>query len=196
MELPGGVADSTTGVPIRESVGRGGPTSDDARMRELQRQHGAAVYRFLVRLSLGDPELAQDLLQETMVRAWRNLDGLPTELESERRWLFTVSRRLAIDAARARRVRPAEVGMSDTTVLRASGDEQEALVAAQTVRAALPKLSERHRKVLIEVYLLGHSTKEVSQRLGIPEGTVKSRAHYALRALRAAIGPIAGGSAQ
>jgi RNA polymerase sigma-70 factor (ECF subfamily) len=63
-------------------------------------------------------------------------------------------------------------------------------VAAHTVRGALPKLTERHQKVLIEVYLLGHSTEEVSQRLGIPEGTVKSRAHYALRALRAAIGPI------
>lgn len=78
--------------------------------------------------------------------------------------------------------------MPDPTLLPRVDDEEETLVAVHTIRRALPMLTERHRTVLIEVYFLEHSTKEVAQRLGIPEGTVKSRAHYALRALREIIG--------
>lgn len=163
-------------------------THADMRMRDLQQRHAPALYRFLIRLTLGESHLAEDLLQETMLRAWRNLDALPTGDESMRRWLFTVGRRVAIDAARARRARPTEVGMPDPTLLPRVDDEEETLVAVHTIRRALPMLSERHRTVLIEVYFLEHSTKEVAQRLGIPEGTVKSRAHYALRALREIIG--------
>ncbi|MGI5520016.1 sigma-70 family RNA polymerase sigma factor [Micromonospora sp. CA-259024] len=160
------------------------------RMRALHADHAEPLYRFLLRLTWGERHVAEDLLQDTMLQAWRHVDRLPDEGEALRRWLFTVARRIAIDAARARKARPTEVGMTDMALLAESVDVTDGVVAVQTVRRALPKLTAAHRAVLIELYFLGSSTDEAAARLGIPEGTVKSRAHYALRALRAAIGPI------
>jgi RNA polymerase sigma-70 factor, ECF subfamily len=159
-------------------------------MGELHAQHAETLFRFLLRVTWGEQQLAEDLLQETMLQAWRHLDRLPTETESVRRWLFVVARRVAIDAARARRARPTEVGAVDLTRIPERGDLTERVVAAQTVRRALPKLTPAHRSVLFELYFLGCTTDEAASRLGLPEGTVKSRAYYALRALRAAIGPV------
>ncbi|MEU7800462.1 sigma-70 family RNA polymerase sigma factor [Micromonospora arborensis] len=179
-------------------VGRDGTwpvvTSAAARMQALHADHAEPLYRFLLRLTWGERHVAEDLLQDTMLQAWRHLDRLPPEGESLRRWLFTVARRIAIDAARARKARPTEVGMADMALLAEStADITEGVVAVQTVRRALPKLTAAHRAVLIELYFIGRSTDEAAAQLGIPEGTVKSRAHYALRALRAAIGPTDGG---
>ncbi|OKI84551.1 hypothetical protein A6A27_40390 [Micromonospora sp. CB01531] len=158
------------------------------RMRALYETHADAIFRFLLRLTLGERGLAEDLLQETMLRAWRNLDALPTEPEAVRRWLFTVSRRIAIDGARARQARPTEIAAPDIGQLPEDRDAMEAVVSAVTVRRALAGLSEAHRAAIIELYFLGHSVDEAAARLAVPEGTVKSRAYYALRALRAAIG--------
>ncbi|RZT79465.1 RNA polymerase sigma-70 factor (ECF subfamily) [Micromonospora violae] len=159
-----------------------------ARMRMVYAEHSDALFRFLLRLSWGERQLAEDLLQETMLQAWRHFDRLPTSWESTRRWLFIVARRIAIDAARARQARPVEVGLQDIGDLPANDDITDSVVAAQTIRRAMPKLTPAHRAVLIELYHRGRSTGEAARRLGIPEGTVKSRAYYALRALRAAIG--------
>jgi RNA polymerase sigma-70 factor (ECF subfamily) len=166
------------------------PAPADVRMCAIQERHADAVFRFLLRLAHGDRPLAEDLLQETLLRAWRTIDELPDDPESQRRWLFTAARRIAIDAARARRARPAEVQVTDLARIPAVRDEVEAVVAAHTVHRALPKLTPSHRQVLIELYFHVHSTEEAATRLGIPEGTVKSRAHYALRSLRAAIGVV------
>jgi RNA polymerase sigma-70 factor, ECF subfamily len=172
------------------------PETADSRaaevMRGLHDAHADAVRRFLLKLSLGDRQLAEDLLQETMVRAWRSIDVLDTEPETQRRWLFIVGRRVAIDAARARRARPAEVGALDLTRMPAEDDAAEQVVAAHTVHKALPRISADHRAVLTALYFRGLSPAEIAAKLGIPEGTVKSRTHYALRALRMAIGAIDG----
>jgi RNA polymerase sigma-70 factor (ECF subfamily) len=165
-------------------------TRADARMHAIQERHADAVFRFLLRLAFGNRPLAEDLLQETLLRAWRTIDELPDDPESQRRWLFIVARRIAIDAARARQARPAEAQVTDLARMPTVRDEAEVVVAAHTVHQALPKLTPSHREVLIELYFHGHSTDETAARLGIPEGTVKSRAHYALRSLRAAIGVI------
>ena len=75
----------------------------------------------------------------------------------------------------------------DLTVLPDRIDAIERFVAVETVRAALKQLSPEHREVLIEVYYRGKSVTEVAERLGIPNGTVKSRTFNAIRALRAAL---------
>jgi RNA polymerase sigma-70 factor (ECF subfamily) len=168
------------------------PTTADERMRALYRAHAGPLYRFLLRITFGDAHAAEDLMQETLLRAWRNLERLHADVESVRPWLFTVGRRIAIDAARARSARPAEVRTGDTATLPVTEDPIERLVNVQAVRQAMVTLNPDHRSVLVELYYRERTTAEAADRLGIPIGTVKSRTHYALRSLSAAIGAAGG----
>jgi RNA polymerase sigma-70 factor (ECF subfamily) len=156
----------------------------EADLAQVQREHGRPLYAFLLRLCDGDRQRAEDLVQETYVRAWQHPEALRSEHESVRPWLFTVGRRLAIDARRARLARPAEVGDAVLESARVCGDHAERSAAALDVREAVATLSPEHRAVLHEVYFRGASVAEAARALGIPAGTVKSRAYYALRALR------------
>ena len=101
-----------------------------------------------------------------------------------RPWLMTVARRLAIDARRARQARPAEVGDAVLENARVMSDHAERAAEVLDVREAVKTLTREHRDVLVLVYFQGASVAEAAQTLGIPPGTVKSRAYYALRALR------------
>lgn len=159
------------------------------RMRQLYQEHAKPLHQFLLRLTFGDRQVAEDLLQETLLRAWRKRDVLPTDPEAVRPWLFTVARRIAIDAARARRVRPTEVGGTDLTAVAGEDDAIERLLATQLIRQAMTNLSAEHRAVLVEIYYHDRTAGETAAELGIPEGTVKSRVHHALRKLRNLIGP-------
>ena len=158
------------------------------RMHALYRTHAPALLRFLTRLTMGKREAAEDLLQETLLRAWRKIDGLPAGDEALRAWLYTVARRVAIDAARARKAQPAITSDCDLARLPESSDTIERVMTVLSVRAALPQLSQAHRVVLIELYYNGRTHAEIAARLGVPAGTVRSRAHYAIRSLAVAIG--------
>ncbi|MER6914364.1 sigma-70 family RNA polymerase sigma factor [Streptomyces sp. NPDC000594] len=153
-------------------------------LAQLQREHGRAVFGLLLGLTYGDTQRAEDLLQETMIRAWRHPEALHTRHESMRPWLFTVARRLAIDARRARlsRAREAVHGVENSLI--PAEDPIEPSIQALDVQAALARLTPDHRAVLLQVYFRGLSVSEAAHALGIPPGTVKSRTYYALRALR------------
>ncbi|MBZ2410458.1 sigma-70 family RNA polymerase sigma factor [Streptomyces sp. L06] len=150
----------------------------------LQHEHGGALFAYLLRLTDGDRQRAEDLVQETFVRVWQHPEALRSDYGSIRPWLFTVARRLAIDARRARRARPAEVGDAVLEHSRVAADHAERSAATLDVREAVRTLSPEHRAVLHQVYFRGASVAEAAAVLGIPVGTVKSRAYYALRALR------------
>ncbi|TXS49140.1 sigma-70 family RNA polymerase sigma factor [Streptomyces sp. t39] len=158
-------------------------TTDERAMAELQREHGPALLSFLLGLTYGDQQRAEDLLQETLVRAWQHPEAFDGPYESMRPWLFTVGRRLAIDARRSRLARPAEIGDGVLATTPDPSDRTESAVAAMDVRAAVGSLSPEHRAVLVKIYFHGMSVNEAAEALGIPPGTVKSRSHYALRAL-------------
>ena len=96
-------------------------------------------------------------------------------------------RNLVTDRARARAARPTEVAESPATPP-IERDHSDSVVNSMMVMAALDKLSEPHRDVLVELYLHDRSTGEAAEVLGIPDGTVKSRSYHALRALRATLG--------
>jgi RNA polymerase sigma-70 factor, ECF subfamily len=169
------------------------PSNDEAasaesRMQALYDAHATAVYRFLLRLTFGERQAAEDLTQETMIRAWRKIDGLNANIATLRPWLLTVARRVAIDAGRARQARPAETGSIDLAILPDTGDPIDAMLGSQAIRQALAQLSPEHRAVIIEVYYRARSAAETAELLGIPLGTVKSRTYHALRSLRAALG--------
>jgi RNA polymerase sigma-70 factor, ECF subfamily len=161
--------------------------ADSAVMTRLHLDHSGDLLHFLLRLTQ-ERQTAEDLLQETMLRAWLRLETVPADREDARRWLFTVARNLVIDVVRARRIRPQVVHAVDVSWVAADDDTTAAALATHSVRSAFRNLSPAHRAVLTEVYLQGHSPAEVSARLGLPIGTVKSRAHYAMRALRSGIG--------
>ncbi|MFJ2645431.1 sigma-70 family RNA polymerase sigma factor [Streptomyces sp. NPDC087420] len=158
-------------------------TTDERALATLQREHGAALLHFLLGLTYGDRQRAEDLLQETLVRAWQHPEAFSAPFESMRPWLFTVGRRLAIDARRSRLARPSEVGDEILAATPDPRDPTECAVAGLDVRQAVRELSPEHRAVLVQIYFRGLSVGEAARTLGIPPGTVKSRSYYALRAL-------------
>ncbi len=160
--------------------------SDEALIRALYSQHGPAVLAYVIKLT-GDRAAAEDVLQETLVRAWRHSEVLVNGKGSVRAWLLTVAYRIVMDRIRATAARPREVAesLAQSPMQR---DHADQVIDSMEVLEALQKLSEEHREVIIQVYFRGCSLLEASQALGVPEGTVKSRSYYALRALRKALG--------
>ncbi len=148
-------------------------------VREAYAAHAGELFGFAVR-SLGDAGLAEEAVQETFVRAWRAGDRFDPQLGSLRTWLFAILRNVVIDLGRARASRPR---------LAEGGDEpaveplEQALLAWQ-VEEAMRRIGEEHRRVLLEIHYRGRPYAEVAAELGVPEGTVKSRVYYGLRALR------------
>ncbi|MGS2586366.1 sigma-70 family RNA polymerase sigma factor [Streptomyces hebeiensis] len=162
-------------------------TTDERALTDLQREHGPALLNFLLGLTFGDRQRAEDLLQETLVRAWQHPEAFDGPFESMRPWLFTVGRRLAIDARRSRLARPPEVGDGILATTPDPEDPTETTTLALDVRKAVRELSPEHRAVLAHIYFRGLSVNETARALGIPAGTVKSRSYYALRALARAL---------
>lgn len=163
------------------------PVDVDVRMRQLLAVHRLPLTRFILGLTLGHHQITEDLVQETMLRAWRHLGTLPSEEDARRRWLFTVARRLVIDEVRRRQVRPVEVASIDAERVSAGDVTASAALANHALREAVVKLSAAHREVLHEVFFENRTVPDVASRLGIPVGTVRSRVHYAIRSLREAV---------
>ena len=157
------------------------PGDADAAIRQLYADHAQALHGY-VRRFCPDQASADDIVQETFIRAWRHLprlrDGRPA-----RPWLFRVARNLLTDADRAARARPVTIPASPAEdPSNDSGLGQ--VLDRQLVGDALRRLSPAHRTVLVETFYRGGTTTAVARQLGIPAGTARSRLHYALEALR------------
>jgi RNA polymerase sigma-70 factor (ECF subfamily) len=159
-------------------------------LRELHDQHAGALWRYVMGLTNGDSYRAQDVVQETLLRAWRNPAVLERTGGSARGWLFTVAKRIVIDEWRSTVRRPEVV--TALVPEQPVEDVDDQTVDRQLVLAALRTLSTDHRQVLLECYFHGASVAEAAQTLGVPPGTVKSRTHYALHALRQALEEMGG----
>jgi RNA polymerase sigma-70 factor (ECF subfamily) len=161
------------------------PDDPSALMQQLHDEHAAALWGFCLHLT-GDRARAEDVVQETLLRAWQHPEVLDQSERSARSWLFTVARNLVIDEWRSKRhqnERPTDQVPEPGEPV----DETDALLQGWVVAEAVTQLSEEHRAVLLECYYRGRSVAEAATRLGVPAGTVKSRTHYALRALRLAL---------
>jgi len=163
-----------------------GATLDDDLVRALYDEHAGPLLGYVLRLTGGDRQRAEDVVQETMLRAWRHPEAAVPSRGSLRPWLLTVARNIVIDNSRARRSRPREVG-EQALASAAVSDDIENVLLAQDVSDALAALSAQHRDVLVQTYFLGRSVAQAAAALQVPAGTVKSRTYYALRALKLAL---------
>jgi RNA polymerase sigma-70 factor, ECF subfamily len=155
-------------------------------MEQLHDEHAGALWGYCLRLTGHDRGRAEDLLQETLLRAWRSSRLLDESRGSVRSWLFTVARNLVIDEWRSKRTR-SELVVADVPEPDGARDHTDQLLLSWVVADALMRLSDDHRAVLLDCYYRGLSVADAARHLEIPEGTVKSRTHYALRALRLAL---------
>ncbi len=156
-----------------------------ALMQQLHEEHATALWGFCLHLT-GDPVRAEDVAQETLLRAWQRAEVLVESRGSVRSWLFTVARNIVIDEWRTKRFQNERY----TDQVPEPGDpvdQTDALLQSWVVAEAITQLSGEHKAVLLESYYRGRSVAETARVLGVPEGTVKSRMHYALRALRLAL---------
>jgi RNA polymerase sigma-70 factor, ECF subfamily len=162
------------------AVGRG---DRDRALPELYRRYERRLFGLGIRL-LGDQGLAEELVQETFLRVWRTADRFDPSRGTVAAFVLAIARRLAIDLWR----RPSSRPLQSAAETPAAIDETiDRLLLQLAVRDALDSLPPAHREVLELSYHSGLTQAEVASRLGIPLGTVKSRAYHALRAFRRAV---------
>jgi RNA polymerase sigma factor (sigma-70 family) len=176
-----------TVVSLLGGGSRSGPVGvtgeeDDANITALFQTYWAPLMAFVLRLTDGDRQHAEDVVQETMVRAWREASRLDRSGSSLMPWLTAVARRIVIDEHRRKRARPKETGecvVGDVPV----DDDTTAAVLRVAVADAMRRLTSSHRQILNETILRDQTVNQAAQALGIPVGTAKSRVYYALRVL-------------
>ncbi|MET7695215.1 sigma-70 family RNA polymerase sigma factor [Streptomyces sp. NPDC005483] len=162
-------------------------TSRSDLLGTIVREHRDSLVAYAEKM-LGDHGPAEDIVQETVIRAWRNIDRLLGMEGAVRGWLFTVTRHLVIDWVRKPHARREVVGVAYNDPIGGT-DPTEAVHDAMAVRPVLGRLSPDHRAVLVHIYLCDRSIQETAGILGVPVGTVKSRHHHALRKLRSVVRP-------
>ncbi|GGQ02896.1 RNA polymerase sigma factor [Streptomyces mutabilis] len=174
------------GARARHRMSQSSSEPDEELMRALYREHAGPLLAYVLRLVAGDRQRAEDVVQETLIRAWKNAGQLNRATGSVRPWLVTVARRIVIDGHRSRQARPQEVDPSPLEVIPAE-DEIDKALWLMTLSDALDDLTPAHREVLVETYFKGRTVNEAAQTLGIPSGTVRSRVFYALRSMKLAL---------
>jgi RNA polymerase sigma-70 factor, ECF subfamily len=150
-------------------------------VRALHDIYAGPLYVFAYR-RIGDTQAAEEIVQDTLVRAWRSADRYDASRGSVAAWLFTIARNLVIDHERRRDHQPDTVALP-AMVPEPSGEIDRMLETWQ-VADALAGLSNTHREVILACHYRGHTIAETAALLGVPDGTVKSRLYYGLRALR------------
>ena len=162
-------------------------TLDD--LRTVYDAHSAELFRYCGRI-LHDRSHAEEAVQETFVRAWRAADRWDPELGSLRNWLFAIAHNVSTDMLRSRNVRPklADAASRAKEPLAPSIDDQiGAAMTGWMVEEALRRIRDDQRRAIVETYVRGRPYAEVSRELGVPEGTLRSRVFYGLKALRLAL---------
>lgn len=154
-------------------------------MTALYTEHYAVLLSFICRY-VPDRHRAEDLVQETLLRAWRHIDHLEPDPVRTRSYLLTIARNVVTNAWRADQRRPHLVADDAAVEAVPSADNVDQLVEGWLVAEALERLSADHRAVVQAMYYEGQTVADAARQLSVPEGTVKSRAYYAVRALRQA----------
>lgn len=161
----------------------GRETMDPGTVEQLHATYGGALYVYAVR-RLGDPQAAEEVVQDTFVRAWRASDRYDPTRGTHAAWLFAIARNLITDQRRRQAARPRAVRSLLEQDAPLTDGEVDRTIETWQIADGLAGLSPEHREAVILVHYRGHTVAEAAKQLGIPVGTVKSRVYYGLRALR------------
>jgi RNA polymerase sigma-70 factor (ECF subfamily) len=157
---------------------------DESDVQKAYDQYGGQLFGFVFN-ALQDRQLAEDVVQEVFIRAWRSFD--PSR-GSVRTWLFSIARNAIADVLRQRAVRhtvdldswDSESAGEDTTRLH----PMDQLLERIQLEEALARLTPEHRQAVVQVYFGGKTCAELGQELGISASTMRSRLYYGVRTLR------------
>jgi RNA polymerase sigma-70 factor (ECF subfamily) len=177
----------TSAPALAHAPGRGdaGPAAE-ARLKALIDEHHAAVLTYACRLTRGDADWAEDVVQETYLRAWQRQDLMTPELGSVRGWLMRVAHNLVMDGYRSARMRLGELPLDEAGEV-ALPESTDQILSAHLVREALRCIPDIHRLAIEATYLSDQTTAQAARQLNVPVGTVKSRVFYGLRMLRSVL---------
>ncbi|MFF5175369.1 sigma-70 family RNA polymerase sigma factor [Micromonospora sp. NPDC000089] len=166
------------------AVAGGGAEDHGEALRFLQQTHGPVLLNLLTRLTGGDVHRAEDIVQETLLRAWRDPVARHADGRWSRAYIFTMARRIFIDQVRKVEARPQELSAEHIDTHARAEDPAERMLDRHEARAALDALPERLRRTVVEVYFKDRPESEVAEILDVPVGAAKSRTFHALRELR------------
>ena len=165
---------------VLEAVGRG----DHDALGELYDRFGRLAYGLAYRI-LRDRALAEDAVQEAFLAVWRSADAYKRERAKPSTWILTVVHRRAVDLVRREERRRGEPLEGAPEPASGSADEDVALRDRRAaVQSALAELPGDQRQAIELAYYGGLTQSELSERLGVPLGTVKSRMFAGLGRLR------------
>ncbi len=164
-------------------LGSGNPEAAAAFIRRFQgRVYGLAL------TMLRDPDLAEDVAQETFLRVWRHAATYDARRGRVPTWVLAITRNLAIDRARMRSATPVDPDIIASELELASEDAPVDIAERDRVRQAVGSLPDDQRRALVLAMYAGRTAREISELDGIALGTVKTRIRAAMLKLRDALG--------
>ena len=179
--------DGPSDEALLRGLGRGDPGAATVFVRRYQ----GRVYG-LARTIVGDPNQAEEIAQEALIRAWRHAGSYDHRRGSVSTWVLTMTRNLAVDTLRRKVAQPADPGalIFLDQPARGSIPEEAATVADETdrVRTALSRLPSEQRRALVLAAFYGFTAREISQAEAIPLGTAKGRVRSGLMKVRSLLG--------
>jgi RNA polymerase sigma-70 factor (ECF subfamily) len=170
-----------------EALLTGFATGDRDAAAGFLRRFQSRVYGLAVTI-VGDPKAAEDVAQETFVRAWRHASSYDARRGAVSSWLLTIARNLAVDRARLKRAQPVDPDLIVSQLEREPGaartDDATQVAERDRLRELLLELPEHQRRALVLATYFGRTAKEISELDGTPVGTVKTRIRDGLLKLR------------
>jgi RNA polymerase sigma-70 factor (ECF subfamily) len=156
-------------------------------LAQAHREYSRRMFARAVRI-VGDPHLAEEAVQEAFVRGWRACATFDPTLGQPGSWLVAITGNVAVDLVRARARRPPVAGSDSAQAPRAVTDARlEQVLLRDELAGALDTIGPDQRAAVVETILRDRSYADVASELGVPAGTVRTRVHYALKRLRAAL---------
>ncbi len=149
---------------------------------DLYNAYSGALYGVVLRI-VQSPEVAQQVLQDTFVKAWRNGASYDAGKGRLFTWLLNIARNTAIDATRTSHFQHSKKTESlDKVAFRSGGEHIN--TDHLGLREVVDKLDDKYRTLIELIYFNGYTQEEAAEETGIPIGTIKTRLRFAINELR------------